>query len=80
MSSMRSIVMAYVYLLEMSKFVEQRIAGAKNAREKPNGSPSEKQFLDGRTSALMDFQEFLMDNYIPRLPRRIRETYLNKDN
>ena len=72
--------MAYVYLLEMNKFVEQRVAGAKNALEKSNGSPSEKQFLDGRASALLDFQEFLMENYIPRLPRRIRETYLNKDN
>jgi hypothetical protein len=72
--------MAYVYLLEMNKFVEQRVAGAKNALEKSNGSPSEKQFLDGRASALLDFQEFLMENYIPRLPRRIRETYPNKDN
>jgi hypothetical protein len=72
--------MAYVYLLDMNKFVEQRIAGAKNARGKSKGSPSEKQFLDGRTSALLDFQEFLMENYIPKLPRRIRETYLNNDN
>jgi len=77
---MRSIVMAYVYLLDMNKFVEQRIAGAQNALEKSNGCPSEKQFHDGRTSALLDFQEFLMENYIPKLPRRIRETYLNKDN
>jgi hypothetical protein len=72
--------MAYVYLLDMNKFVEQRIAGAKDARGKPNGSPSEKQFLDGRTCTLLDFHEFLMKNYIPKLPRRIRETYLNKDN
>jgi hypothetical protein len=72
--------MAYVYLLDMNKFVEQRIAGAQNALEKSNGSPSEIQSHDGRTSALLDFQEFLMENYIPKLPRRIRETYLNKDN
>ena len=72
--------MAYVYLLDMNKFVEQRIAGARNVLEKSNGSPSEQQFIDGRTSALLDFQEFLMENYIPKLPRRIRETYVNKDN
>lgn len=72
--------MAYVYLLDMNKFVEQRIAGAKDARGKSKVSPSEKQFLDGRTRALLDFHEFLMENYIPKLPRRIRETYLNKDN
>jgi len=80
MSLMRSIVMAYVYLLDMDKFLEQRIAGARNARENLADGSSEEQFLDGRTSALLEFQEFLRENYIPRLPRRIRETYLNKDN
>jgi len=79
-SSMRSIAMAYVYLLDMKKFLEQRIAGAKSALENLDGSLSEKQFLEGRTSALLDFQEFLMENYIPKLPRRIRETYLSQNN
>jgi hypothetical protein len=64
----------------MNKFVEKRIAGAKDALEKLNGNLSEKQFLEGRTSALLDFQNFLMENYIPKLPRRIRETYLRQDN
>jgi len=72
--------MAYVYLLDMSKFVEQRLAGAKEALEKPNGDLFEKRFLEGRTSVLLDFQEFLLENYIPKLPRRIRETYRNRDN
>ncbi len=72
--------MAYVYLLDMNKFVEQQLAGTKEALEKLNGDLSEKSFLDGRTIALLDFQEFLMKNYIPKLPRRIRETYLNRDN
>jgi len=77
---MRSIAMAYVYLLDMKKFLEQRIAGAKSALENLDGGLSEKQFLEGRTSALLDFQEFLMENYIPKLPRRIRETYLSQNN
>jgi hypothetical protein len=72
--------MAYVYLLDMKKFLEQRIAGAKSALENLDGGLSEKQFLEGRTSALLDFQEFLMENYIPKLPRRIRETYLSQNN
>jgi hypothetical protein len=72
--------MAYVYLLEMNKFVEQRLAGTKEALEKPNGDLFEKRFLEGRTSVLLDFQEFLLQNYIPKLPRRIRETYRNRDN
>ena len=72
--------MAYVYLLDMNKFIEQQLAGTKEALEKLNGDLSEKSFLDGRTIALLDFQEFLMKNYIPKLPRRIRETYLNRNN
>jgi len=72
--------MAYVYLLDMNKFVEQRLAVTKEALEKPNGDLLEKRFLEGRTSVLLDFQEFLLENYIPKLPRRIRETYHNRDN
>ncbi len=70
--------MAYVYLLDMTEFVEQRIADASRALEESNGSPPAKQFIEGRTSALLDFQEFLVQNYIPKLPRRIREAYLKK--
>jgi len=77
---MRSTVMAYVYLLDMNKFIEQRLARSKEVLENLNGDPSEKKFMDGRTSVLMDFQDFLSKNYIPKLPRRIRETYRNRDN
>ena len=72
--------MAYVYLLDMTKFVEQRIAGARQALKDSNGNPSAKQFLEGLSSALFAFQEFLVQNYIPKLPRRIREAYLNREN
>ena len=64
----------------MNKFVEQRLAGTKEALEKLNGDPPEKKFIDGRTSVLKDFQDFLLENYTPKLPRRIRETYHNRDN
>ena len=80
MSSMRSIAMAYVYLLDMNKFIEQRLARSNEALENLNGDPSEKKFIDGRTSVLVDFQDFLNQNYIPKLPRRIRESYRNRDN
>ncbi len=72
--------MAYVYLLDMNKFVEQRLAAAQEALENLNGDASEKKFIDGRTSVLKDFQAFLLENYIPKLPRRIRETYRNRQN
>ena len=72
--------MAYVYLLDMNKFVEQRLAEAEAALEESNGDPSEKEYIDGRARALWDFQNFLLENYIPKLPRRIRETFDNRDN
>ena len=70
--------MAYVYLLDLNKFIEQRLSRSKEAFENLNGEPSEKKFIDGRTSILVDFQEFLNKNYIPKLPRRIRETFHNR--
>ena len=72
--------MAYVYLLDMNKFIEQRLARSKEALENLNGDPPDKKFIDGRTRVLMDFQDFLSENYIPKLPRRIREAYRNPDN
>ena len=71
--------MAYVYLLDMKKFVEQRLAGTKEALEKLVGNPSEKKFIEGRTSVLQEFQDLLLENYIPKLPRRIREIYIKRD-
>ena len=72
--------MAYVYLLDMIKFIEQRLARSKEALENLKSDSSDKPFTDGRTSILTDFQDFLSNNYIPKLPRRIRETYRNRDN
>ena len=71
--------MAYVYLMDMNKFIEQRLARTREALENQNGDPSEKKFIDGRTRVLVDFRDFLNKNYIPKLPRRIRESYLNGD-
>jgi hypothetical protein len=64
----------------MNKYVEQRLDATREALEKLNGDPSEEKFIDGRTRILKDFQGFLLENYIPKLPRRIRETYRNRDN
>ena len=63
----------------MNKFVDQRLAATQEALGNLNGDPSEKEFIDGRTSVLKDFQDFLLASYIPKLPRRIRETYRNRD-
>ena len=70
--------MAYVYLLDMYKFVDRRLVETKDELKNLNEEPAEKKFLQGRSQALLDFQDFLLKNYIPKLPRRIRESYFGK--
>ena len=72
--------MAYVYLLDMNKFVEQRLAGTKEALENNTSDPSEKKFIEDAPGFYRIFRISSWNNYIPKLPRRIRETYLNRDN
>ena len=69
--------MAYVYLLEMYKFIERRLADASEALEKAEGS-ADKSLQQGRIDTLRHFEEFLMENFNPKLPRRIRESYFIK--
>ena len=70
--------MAYTYLLEMREFIDQRLAGTIDDLKKHNGNPEEIKFIEGRNRALSEFQIFLTNNYIPKLPRRIRENYISK--
>ena len=72
--------MAYIYLLDMYKFIDQRLAGTADELEKQNGDPAEIKYVEGRNRALTEFHSFLTNNYIPKLPRRIREGYFNKKN
>jgi len=72
--------MAYVYLLDMHKFITQRLAVSKETLVNLNGDLAEKKYLEGRIRVLSDFQDFLTKNYIPKLPRRIREGYFGQKN
>ena len=72
--------MAYTYLLDMFKFIDQRLVGTTEEQIKQNGSPARMKYVEGRHRALSDFQNFLINNYIPKLPRRIREGYFSKKN
>jgi len=72
--------MAYVYLLEMHKYIEKRIADASEALDKADVDTADKSRQQGRIDFLTDFQDFLAKNLNPKLPRRIRATYFgNKD-
>ena len=70
--------MAYVYLLDLYKNIDERLAQATDGRDQANADLSLEKFEQGRIDALTEFQEFLQENFNPKLPRRIRETYFGQ--
>ncbi len=66
--------MAYIYLLDIYKLIDQRIAEAQMAMKNGSGDPNENKFQEGRIKALTDFQNYLATNFNPKLPRRIRQS------
>lgn len=65
--------MAYIYLLDIYKLIDQRIEDANAALANVSGDPNEKKFQEGRIKALTDFKDYLTQNLNSRLPRRIRK-------
>ena len=70
--------MAYVYLLDLHKFTDERLAKAKLSLKMTGQDPGEKRFHEGRIEVLSDFKIFLNENLNPKLPRRIREKYFEE--
>jgi hypothetical protein len=70
--------MAYVYLLDLYKYIDERLGRATDGRDKANDDPAPGKFEQGRIEALTEFQDFLKENFNPKLPRRIREAYFGK--
>ena len=69
--------MAYIYLLDIYKLIDKRVADAQAAIERGCGD-AEQKFQEGRIKALTDFQDYLAANFNPKLPRRIRESMQTK--
>ena len=69
--------MAYVYLTEMFQFVDERLAEAETALAGAGSDPDKKRFEEGRVEALSEFRHYLEKHYIPKLPNRIRQSYLD---
>ncbi len=67
--------MAYIYLLDLYKLIDQRLADAHSSIRELADDPMEKKFHEGRIRALLDFKDYLTKNLNPKLPRRIRQTY-----
>lgn len=70
--------MAYIYLLEIYKLIDRRIEDARTVMEKRSCDSRVKKYQEGRIQALMDFKNYLIQNFNPRLPRRIREDFERK--
>jgi len=65
--------MAYIYLLDIYRLIDQRIEDAQAAAGNEAADSMGKSYQEGRLQALTDFKTYLIQNLNPRLPRRIRE-------
>ncbi len=70
--------MAYVYLLDLYKYIDERLGQTTDGLDNADGDAPIAKFEQGRIDALTEFQDFLKENFNPKLPRRIRETYFGK--
>ena len=71
--------MAYIYLLDIYKLIDQRIEDAKSAMGDISADPNEIKYQEGRVTALTDFKEYLIQTLNPKLPRRVRENFESKN-
>ena len=67
--------MAYIYLLDIYKLIDQRIEDAKAVMGNESADPNKTKYQEGRIKALTDFKDYLVQNLNPKLPRRIREDF-----
>ena len=67
--------MAYTYLMELYKLIDQRLEYANTSIGELADDPLEKKFHEGRVRALLEFKDYLTQNMNPKLPRRIRQNY-----
>jgi len=70
--------MAYVYLLDLYKYLEEQLGNATNGLGQADGDVPAEKFEQGRIDALTEFRDFLKENFNPKLPRRIRESLIRK--
>ena len=64
--------MAYTYLLDMYKLIDQRIEEARATAIDSVGQLEKVKFQEGRIKALMNFKDYLTAHLNFKLPRRIR--------
>jgi len=64
--------MVYSYLLELYKVLDERKRNIEVLISKLPDDSKERQFQQGRLTALTDFEDFLTTHYQSKLPRRMQ--------
>ncbi|MBW1852043.1 MAG: hypothetical protein JRJ15_11550 [Deltaproteobacteria bacterium] len=72
----KELIMSYVYLLDIHKLIDQRLAEASQSIETTENDPGKTKFREGQIDILSDYKEFLIDNLNPKLPRAIRKKFI----
>jgi hypothetical protein len=70
--------MAYVYLLDLYRYIEGRLSEATEGLNKADGDVPTRKFEQGRIDVLTEFEDFLKENFNPKLPKRIRKSLVGK--
>jgi hypothetical protein len=65
--------MAYNYLLDLHRYIGERLEDASDKLKMNCSDPSAKSHQEGRIRLLQDFQEFLAARYHHKLPRRLSQ-------
>jgi hypothetical protein len=59
------------YLLDLSKYVDARIASLTGESSNAAEPPKERCRTDGRLAAMKEFQSYLCRDFYPKLPKRL---------
>ena len=65
--------MSYVYLLDLYKLIDQRLAEAEQSIDNNENDPGKLRFREGQIDILSDFKKFLINDLNPKLPRAVRK-------
>ena len=64
--------MSYVYLLDLYKLIDRRLAEVGQSIDNNVNDPGELRFRQGQIDILSDFKEFLIDYLNPKLSKAVR--------
>ena len=67
--------MAYIYLLDLHRFVDQRLVETKQLSDNIESNSSNIGFYEGKVDVLSDFKDFLTQELNPKLPRLIKKKH-----